>query len=176
MTDYPTLLTMLILGGICALCCHRWIRAEAQISDTMFLLRNGWRHLPTMDGWIHPLVKSARSSVFSLADAVRFTRESNWPLHQLIEASQAESATAREEALAFKVRVLKSQIRHKDETLRQKNVMLDALYYVWCSGGCKGGTRRWLPKDVTEETVVAAERNTERLRRWWNISKSRRIE
>ena len=52
-----------------------------------------------------------------------------------------------------------------------KNLELDALYHVWCDGGCKGGALRFTGGHrgpITEEIVKMAEENTRRLRRWWD--------
>ena len=62
---------------------------------------------------------------------------------------------------------LKREIALKDRALHRKNVALDAMGWVWCSGGCPGGTGRFTPTEITEEVVLAAERNTARLRRWF---------
>lgn len=47
-----------------------------------------------------------------------------------------------------------------------RNVELDALHFVWCTGGCPGGTHRWTEGTITEELVQAAELNAKRLRSW----------
>lgn len=65
-----------------------------------------------------------------------------------------------------KIRVLRREITNMNETLRRKNVMLTALHYVWCSGGCLGGASD-LRHEITEDVVLAAELNTKRLRTWW---------
>lgn len=65
------------------------------------------------------------------------------------------------------------QLRTANESLREKNRELDAAHYVWCSGGCRGGAHRWTDAEVTEELVALAERNTARLRSWWENRKSR---
>src|ERR1700679_516098 len=44
---------------------------------------------------------------------------------------------------------------------------LDALHMVWCSGSCRGGVHRWTDEKVTGELVAIAERNTQRLRAWY---------
>lgn len=63
--------------------------------------------------------------------------------------------------------------RRKDleEALHKKNLALDALGYVWCSGGCDGGVHRNESREITEEHVVAAERNTTRMREWFENRK-----
>jgi hypothetical protein len=60
---------------------------------------------------------------------------------------------------------------------------LDALLWVWCSGGCAGGVLRWTHDkpiewwhrrdEVTEEIVALAEQNTRRLRSWFEGNKHR---
>ena len=68
---------------------------------------------------------------------------------------------------------LRRQIGWKDEALARKNRELDALHYVWCSGGCTGGVHRWGGSELTEDIVQEAERNTQRLRMWWSHRKTR---
>lgn len=57
-------------------------------------------------------------------------------------------------------------IKHLQDLLHRKNVQLDAMDWVWCSGGCDEGLHRFndLP-DLTEEMVKIAEQNTLRLRK-----------
>ena len=62
---------------------------------------------------------------------------------------------------------LKREVGYKDICLRYKNIELDALHKVWCSGGCEGGVHRYHEEELTEDMVILAERNTERLRRWF---------
>lgn len=67
-----------------------------------------------------------------------------------------------------------AEVQHLNEVLRRKNIALDALHYVWCDGGCETGTHRYVPGEITEEIVLAAERNTARLRRWFDNKQSKR--
>jgi hypothetical protein len=70
---------------------------------------------------------------------------------------------------------LRRQIRIQQESLEKKNRALDALHYVWCSGGCTTGVHRHGdPDEITEELVLEAERNTKRLRIWWENRKFRK--
>lgn len=63
----------------------------------------------------------------------------------------------------------------KDRVLHEKNVALDGMAWVWCTGGCKSGTGRFTDLDVTEEMVVMVERNAKRLRqRFTNLEGRRR--
>ncbi len=54
------------------------------------------------------------------------------------------------------------------DCLAQKNIDMDALHWVWCSG-CGG-------KDVTEEMVLSAEQNTKRLRTQFNNKEYRKAQ
>ena len=70
------------------------------------------------------------------------------------------------------------QLEFQIEALKDRNLALDAMHYVWCSGGCYGGTHQknhthpLLP--ITEELVQEAERNTRRLREWFNANEYRK--
>ena len=61
------------------------------------------------------------------------------------------------------IKALRREITHLNEVLHRKNIMLSALQFVWCKGGCLGGVHG----EVNEEVVLAAEKNTHRLRTWW---------
>ena len=61
-----------------------------------------------------------------------------------------------------------AQITHMREALERKNRELDALHMVWCDGACRSGVHRWRDEKVTGELVEIAERNTKRLRTWYN--------
>jgi hypothetical protein len=73
------------------------------------------------------------------------------------------------ERLLEQVRALRREVTTIRKNNEERNRELDALHYVWCDGGCQGGTHRWAgsPDDVTEEIVALAERNTKRLRSWF---------
>lgn len=152
------LISLTLIGFTAAfgLYCHcQWAKTHKMLEAYDVLLRNGWRHALITGGWIHPLMKDRQWNVYSTQEALEVTAKSTWAMREITEAERNQSATYREEQLAFKVKKLQRELRGQQEAAREKNIALDALYYVWCSGGCKGGTRRWLPKDVSEETVVA---------------------
>ena len=65
---------------------------------------------------------------------------------------------------------LREEVKQLNAVLARKNRELDALHYVWCSGGCDGGVNRFMPGQLTEDVVIAAERNTARLRGWYDNS------
>lgn len=73
--------------------------------------------------------------------------------------------------LREKVRMQASSIRQMQLVLERKNRELDALHLVWCDGGCPGGVHRWVDEKTTRELVEAAERNTRRLRNWYDVVK-----
>ena len=80
-----------------------------------------------------------------------------------------------EEALRAKVREMGQTIARLQMAVHRKTVELDALHMVWCDGGCPSGVHRYQDEDVlvTEEMVALAERNTRRLRSWFNTVKWR---
>jgi hypothetical protein len=71
--------------------------------------------------------------------------------------------------LEEKVRRQAHQIRQMQVVLERKNRELDALHYVWCDGACSRGVHRWDDALITRELVETAERNTQRLRRWYRV-------
>ena len=75
--------------------------------------------------------------------------------------------------LEEKLRRQKKDIRAMQESLEHKNKALDALHWVWCSGGCEGGVHRYTEEKLTEEIVKIAEFNTERLRTWFDSKRYR---
>jgi hypothetical protein len=82
--------------------------------------------------------------------------------------------------LEAKIHRMKDTIRWMQEALVHKNRALDAMHWVWCDGGCPGGVHRYPDEDgimrhaeLTEATVREAERNTQRLRRWYDIYQAR---
>lgn len=69
---------------------------------------------------------------------------------------------------------LKDEITHLNQCLRHKNLALDALGYVWCSGGCASGVFRFSDDiDLTELQVNIVEQNTIRLRQWFEAKRCR---
>jgi hypothetical protein len=78
--------------------------------------------------------------------------------------------------LAEQVQKLRREVTIAKGNNEARNRELDALHYVWCSGGCEGGTHRYegQPDDVTEEVVQLAERNTARLRAWFENRKAKK--
>jgi len=81
------------------------------------------------------------------------------------------------ERLRKKCKELGQEILCKNEFLHQKNLELDALGYVWCDGGCEGGTFRYHDDmELTENQVEIVERNTIRLRQWFENRRCRRAQ
>lgn len=67
----------------------------------------------------------------------------------------------------------KSELTYIQGVLTRKNKELDALHYVWCSGGCPRGAARYSDEEITEEIVALAETNTKRLRAWFENRKTK---
>lgn len=83
----------------------------------------------------------------------RFTAEK---LGRLLQNTQA------------KIDTYKRQLTIVQRENHQRNVEMDALHYVWCDGGCKSGVHRFGEHPpLTEAIIAAAERNVQRLRRWF---------
>ena len=72
-----------------------------------------------------------------------------------------------EEVVKNQRHTIKTIIPRLQETLREKNLSLDALHFVWCSGGCSSGVHRYTKKELTEEIVRRAEAEVRRLRTWF---------
>jgi len=66
------------------------------------------------------------------------------------------------------VRKQKHALKYANENNAKRNKELDALHYIWCDGGCKGGVHRFteLPP-IDEELVSTAEYCIRRLRTWF---------
>lgn len=77
------------------------------------------------------------------------------------------------EHLRKKCSILCREITDKDGVLLRKNRELDAVGFVWCSGGCEGGVFRYDDCTLAEDQVRLVERNTKRLREWLNNRKCR---
>jgi len=88
-----------------------------------------------------------------------------------IDEKEASKQVVRK--LEFKLRDQKRQIMNMQLVLENKNKALDAMGYVWCSGGCEGGIYRYTEKKLTEDIVKEAEKNTKRLRSWYETHKYR---
>ena len=76
-----------------------------------------------------------------------------------------------------KFKALKLEVQKMQKALERKNKELDAMHFVWCDGGCSTGVHRFDelgPEAITEKIVEMAERNTRRLRRWYETFKYRR--
>jgi len=74
---------------------------------------------------------------------------------------------AAQQKQSAKIGHLQKRVGELEKCLHNKNVALDAMQWVWCDGGCKTGVNRYTPNDLTLEIVEAAERNTKRLRSWF---------
>lgn len=82
--------------------------------------------------------------------------------------------TQLEVAQAKKIERLKQQILKFEHVLHAQNIKLDALHWVWCSGGCQGGTNRWVPGELTEEMLKTAEYAVKRMTESYNTLEYRK--
>lgn len=76
------------------------------------------------------------------------------------------------ERLKEKNRQQARQLRIMQEAAEAKNLELDAMHFVWCDGGCVTGAHRYHSETIlTEDLILRAERNTKRLRSYYNSVK-----
>ena len=94
-------------------------------------------------------------------------------LSSALATSEAAREKAEAERLTLETRVAsqRHEIANQNENARRYVLRLDALHFVWCDGPCASGTHRWSDKTITEEVVDEAERNTKRLRTWFDNQK-----
>lgn len=95
----------------------------------------------------------------------------------VVESGETAELRYRIRQLEHKLHNQKHELNCIQNSLRDKNLALDAMHYVWCDGGCTSGTHRWTPQNITKEIVLEAERNTRRLRSWRlnNISRNNSV-
>lgn len=81
--------------------------------------------------------------------------------------------TAERDALQTKLASVRREVGIKDRALHTRSLALDAMAWVWCDGGCKGGVFRFCGRELTPAMLAMIERNTERLKRWARSRDSR---
>lgn len=135
-------------------------------------------------------IAHARSDVpYLLAALDAMTRRAEAAERRLAEVQKRSEHDLRQErerreSLERRHTNLQEQQRTQIEKGRRLEVELDALLRVWCSGSCGTGVLRWIRPgqyphwrerrtEVTEEIVAFAERNTRRLRQWFENNKHR---
>lgn len=75
-----------------------------------------------------------------------------------------------------KVHNQKRELKQLQDKREEKNRELDAMYYVWCDGGCGSGVCRYGHTQLaTKDIVELAVRNTERLVKWHNNMEFRKL-
>jgi hypothetical protein len=92
------------------------------------------------------------------------------PPEEWLDARREQVKALEEQITALRQKLYNQarEITSLQEGNERRNRELDALHYVWCSGGCPGGVHRWTGEKITKELVEAAERNTRRLRSWYD--------
>lgn len=58
----------------------------------------------------------------------------------------------------------RAEITALQQKAHERNLELDALHYVWCTGACERGQHRWCEGEVTEEMMATAALQMQRLR------------
>ena len=109
-------------------------------------------------------------------DLVKRLRDArrDWPeygMDRTDAADEIERLRAENARLQGKVGFQRQELTKCNQALAARNRQLDAMAWVWCDGGCAGGVFRFTSVELNDEVVCAAERNTERLRRWLNNAK-----
>lgn len=83
------------------------------------------------------------------------------PGGQIVPDVVAELNRLRSEA-----ETLRREIAIQNASLHEKNVKLDALHFVWCSGTCKG-MHRWCDAELTTDMVAHVQAYAIRLLQKW---------
>lgn len=96
-------------------------------------------------------------------DSVLFQPKRQYVVHCYSEPDLHEQIAQ----LRAEVAELRKQLKAAQANNHKRNIELDALHYVWCSGGCDEGVHRWTEGEITQEVIDAATRNTERLVQWF---------
>jgi len=74
------------------------------------------------------------------------------------------------------IKRLRGTIAGMQTAAERRNRALDALHWVWCSGGCETGVHRFCghPDEVTEDVVATLEREAKRLRAWYTTRQAKK--
>lgn len=91
--------------------------------------------------------------------------ETNIQLNQQLDGQKKHA-----EKLGETIRELRRQVTVKDQALFERNKQLDAMGWVWCSGGCAKGVYRYegrKPEELTEEVMGIIRKNMARLEAWY---------
>jgi hypothetical protein len=98
---------------------------------------------------------------------------------RILLAENADSLIRAAEERAAKdaeIERLAEELTRANRNNHERNVALDALHYVWCSGGCEGGVHRFGDRPpLTEEIVHSALYNTRRLVRYFENLEHRKL-
>lgn len=107
-------------------------------------------------------VKAAREFIIS---GGRMSGKATERILAALAAARERGAKEEREMRMNQIRTLRSEISIQQESLRKKNLELDALHYVWCTGHCKSGDTRYEGSTpLTEELVSQAEHMVKRMR------------
>lgn len=70
--------------------------------------------------------------------------------------AKLRSLQMQNDALVTANKRLRHNVTIQRESLTKKNRELDAMHWIWCSGGCKGGAHRFTDFNLTEEVINEA--------------------
>lgn len=134
------------------------------------------------------IVEQAQYAPLSLSTAIKLKtitqqllsdNESMARHRRLTDVDESTRATMESLSLALaqkdiEIKELRAQHTNATSNNALSNLELDTLHYVWCDGGCSGGTHQYDDEKVSEDIVLAAERNTRRLRAWYENAEFKR--
>jgi len=69
--------------------------------------------------------------------------------------------------LQHEVRELKLAAAAASDLVKQKDLQLDAMHFVWCDGACPAIVHRWTPGEPSDDLVREAAKQLTRLCDWW---------
>lgn len=97
-------------------------------------------------------------SDFDLALCISYGQKS-----KLVSPEKLESVAE----LQKKLHDLKLTLDAASDSIKQKDLQLDAMHFVWGPGTLPGATHKWTPGDPPDDVIRAAASQATRLSAWW---------
>ena len=94
---------------------------------------------------------------------------------QLEVACEGDPELAAKAAMACKIRTLKAELTQAYRNNHERNLELDAMHHIWCTG-CKPGAHRWSTETITKEHMDVARQGIQRLESWWKNQLFRQLD
>ncbi len=147
-----------------------WLVAVDEEREAMATFRDSTTDVMSSYEKLRKASKDMKDRVRALFGAVRDLPNDDMGTDARIVVLRTENERLREQ-----VHNLRREITNTRSNNETRNRELDALHYVWCDGGCRSGVHRYCKStgDITEDVVTTAERNTKRLRTWFENRKLR---